>query len=107
MLSFEEYQRKALTTCNRQCDIQLMTALGLAGEVGEYVEKIKKERFHNREFDRNVLIEELGDILWYVAVAADYYGVDLSVVASMNTLKLKKRFPDGFQEGPGADRTGD
>jgi len=42
------------------------------------------------------MIDELGDILWGVAFAAEVLGVSLSTVAEANIAKLKKRYPDGF-----------
>jgi len=42
------------------------------------------------------VIEELGDILWYVAVYAHDIGVDLEEVAERNIEKVAKRYPNGF-----------
>ncbi len=39
---------------------------GLFGEVGEVADIIKKSRFHGRKLDHEHLLEELGDVLWYV-----------------------------------------
>lgn len=76
----------------------LNAALGLAGESGELVDSVKKAIFHGRDLDRSHAIKELGDVLWYVAQAADALGVDLEEVAIVNLVKLRLRYPvsEGF-----------
>jgi NTP pyrophosphatase (non-canonical NTP hydrolase) len=73
--------------------------LGLAGEVGEVVEPIKKHLFHGRSLDIGNLTKELGDVLYYVAILADELGITLEDVATTNTLKLRERYPNGFRTG--------
>jgi NTP pyrophosphatase (non-canonical NTP hydrolase) len=73
-----------------------MTALGLAGESGEYADLIKKHLFHSHALDREKARKELSDVLWYVAVAAHQLGFTLSSVAQANVDKLRARYPDGF-----------
>jgi NTP pyrophosphatase (non-canonical NTP hydrolase) len=46
----------------------------------------------------------LGDVLWYVAVAADKLGIALEAVANQNIEKLEKRYPDGFDEEKSRNR---
>jgi NTP pyrophosphatase (non-canonical NTP hydrolase) len=94
---FVDYQKLALLTVNESVDRLLMSALGLAGEVGEYVELIKKFKYHCRSLDNDKAIEELGDILWYLAIAAETLGTSLEVISDRNIEKLKKRYPDGFK----------
>lgn len=74
-------------------------AFGLAGESGEYVEKVKKLLFHGYDFDaeyRDKMLLELGDILWYLAYSAKALGTDLENVAERNIEKLRARYPHGF-----------
>lgn len=77
--------------------LPLCWALGLAGEAGEYVEIIKKEYYHRKRFNREAKLKELGDILWYLAIAADYEGFTLEEVARSNLEKLRTRYPNGFR----------
>lgn len=72
--------------------------LGIAGEAGEVADLIKKHLHHGHPLDREKLIKELGDVLWYVAAVAKDIGVDLSEVAEANVMKLRKRYPDGFSQ---------
>lgn len=104
MYRLDDYQVRASTFINKQVDVVAMTAMGLAGEVGEYVEIIKKDMFHGRPLNYPDIVSELGDILWYLAGACTAHGLDLSYVAQQNILKLSKRFPNGFETGAGKDR---
>lgn len=70
--------------------------LGVAGEAGEVADYIKKVRFHDKTLDRDILIKEMGDVLWYLAALADELDISLSYVATQNILKLQKRYPNGF-----------
>lgn len=99
-MTLNEYQEEALRTAqlDKQLPSESLTnvALGLAGEAGEFADAIKKSLFQGHELDVNHLSEELGDILWYIAVGAKALGVELEKTARGNVEKLKKRYPDGF-----------
>lgn len=71
-------------------------ALGVAGEAGEVADLIKKQVFHGHTPDPDSLIEELGDVLWYVTALAGTLGVPLEEVAHRNLAKLQRRYPAGF-----------
>ena len=71
-------------------------SLGLCGESGEFADVVKKWIFHGHDLPPNKLADELGDVLWYVAAAADALGYPLSVIAERNIAKLRARYPDGF-----------
>lgn len=74
----------------------LMACLGLAGEVGEFNDMIKKSIFHRTDFDEEHAKKELGDIMWYVAMMCTSFGWQLDEIMEMNIDKLKKRYPEGF-----------
>lgn len=71
-------------------------ALGLAGEAGEVADTVKKAVFHQHGIDRNKLIKELGDVLWYVAAICTKLDVTMSEVMEQNISKLMQRYPDGY-----------
>lgn len=81
-------------------------AMGLGGEAGEFLDEVKKILFHNREQDNTTLVKELGDVMWYCALAARALGHSLSSVAEQNIKKLRERYPDGFRAEPGAPIAG-
>lgn len=98
-MNFEVYQDAAFRTAADSGDTQrdlLITCLGLAGEVGEVVELVKKDIGHGRKVDLVHLQAELGDVLWYVADLATRYGLNLNTVAANNVAKLRARYPQGF-----------
>lgn len=95
-MEFNDFQAEARRTSNGEPSL-IICALGLCGESGEFAEHIKKVAGHGHDLDREKLIYELGDILWYVAMASDALGVTMAHVASMNQLKLRERYPNGFE----------
>ena len=76
----------------------VVSALGLAGEAGEFANLVKKMTAHGHPFDPESLKDELGDVLWYLAEAATAAGLNLEDIASYNIDKLIKRYPEGFSE---------
>lgn len=72
-------------------------AIGLAGEAGEVADHIKKGVFHDHGIDKEKLIKELGDVLWYVAALATKIDMPLADIMERNIAKLKQRYPDGFK----------
>lgn len=79
-------------------------ALGLVGEAGEISEKVKKWLRGDRELDREGLLKELGDPLWYIASLADDLGFSLQQVVDANKEKLTSRKERGVLKGSGDDR---
>ena len=78
---------------------RLLTAgVGINAEGGEFLEIIKKMVFQGKpwnEDNREHLIIELGDIMWYVAQATQSLGISMEEVLDTNIKKLSKRYPDG------------
>ncbi len=103
-MELNEYQTLAMRTeANDSYDpdvrmTQRLTnaLMGLNGEAGEAIDILKKCLFQGHELEIDELIEELGDVMWYLAEAADAVGITLEDVAQLNIDKLKKRYPHGF-----------
>ena len=72
--------------------------MGLCGEAGECADLVKKHLFQGHDLDPGHLGEELGDVAWYLALTAYVIGYDLNVILQQNVAKLRKRYPDGFDE---------
>lgn len=97
-MNFDEYQVGVLRTAGETGQrARLNAALGL-GEAGEVQNIVKKEVYHGHPEDRMAILDELGDILYYVAWLAHEYNIKLSLVAQWNQDKLKRRYPDGFDK---------
>ena len=109
-MNFNEYQSKARETAIYPSAGSNLwyPALGLAGEVGEVEEIIKKVyRDHSGKLsgtDQERLRKELGDVLWYLANICCEAGLDLAQVARENYLKLQDRVARGVLQGEGSDR---
>ena len=98
-MTINEYQTLAMTTLNKELSndqVLLNGVMGLCGESGEVIDIVKKHISQGHELKREKLIEELGDVAWYLAETAYALGVDLESVLQGNIDKLKKRYPDGF-----------
>ena len=110
MTKFEtlnEFQKLCLRTATIPMDektMHLTWSLALAGEVGELANRTKKVFLHGHPYDQEKVIEELGDILWYVAVYSQDIGIDLLEVAQKNISKLEKRYPEGFSSEASQNR---
>jgi NTP pyrophosphatase (non-canonical NTP hydrolase) len=101
-MTFDAYQRAALRTTNPALtpDERLLdAAAGLAEEAGEVLGLARKRVFQQRDAGAARFVEELGDVLWCVAVTADALGLSLTEVAEANLSKLETRHPDGFRLG--------
>lgn len=107
-MTLDEYQQKALRTAADKNNEFFHRVLGLVGEAGEIAEKVKKlVRDHDSDLsrlDKNDIVKELGDTLWYVATLADYLGYSLEQVAAMNISKLSDRDKRGVIKGAGDNR---
>ena len=93
-----EYQRLALRTSSHGSngDMVLNGVMGLNGEAGECIDIVKKHLFQGHPLDTDKLLDELGDVLWYVAITADGIGVQLEDIMLHNIDKLRRRYPEGF-----------
>mgnify|MGYP001170392727 CR=1 FL=1 len=78
---------------------RLTTAgVGLAAESGEFLEIVKKMVFQGKPWNddnREHLIIELGDVMWYVAQACMALDISFDEVIQGNIKKLEKRYPGG------------
>lgn len=87
-------------------------ALGIAGESGEYADKVKK-LWRNKNVqsggdlsleDRAELLKELGDICWYISASANRLGSSFEEVLEKNIQKLTDRRARGVIKSEGDNR---
>lgn len=101
------YIKKAVRTVNEDLtrkELILNGALGLCGESGEVADIIKKHAFQGHVLDLDKLKDELGDVFWYIALLCDVCGFTFEEIQEHNIDKLKKRYPEGFEEEKSANR---
>lgn len=109
-MDFKKYQEKSVETVVDlgERDNLLQFTMGLAGEVGEVTEKVKKaHRDKELQFDdddKKYLEKELGDVLWYVSQLATALDLSLNEIAEKNTEKLQSRKSRGVLQGSGDER---
>lgn len=113
-MKFDEYQEKAAKYDLFEASDDLTgvgfleKVLGLVGEAGETTDKIKKVLRDKKgvisDKDRDSIVKELGDTLWYVSGIARYLGVSMSEVASGNIEKLESRYQRNLLHGEGDER---
>lgn len=104
-----EYQKNVIRTMNQSLSYreQLINAMmGINGEAGEAMDILKKVLFqgHDLGINKAKIIEELGDVLWYLTLATITMGYTLSDVMDENIKKLTKRYPNGFNSSDSVRR---
>jgi len=109
-MQFNEFQSSIEVVYTHRPDELTYAILGIGGEAGEVIEVYKKamRRFSPEELRgdawskdyRDALLDELGDVLWYVARVANLLGASLEVVAQMNMKKLAYRRIHGKEGEP-------
>jgi len=98
-VTLEEYTQFVVRTCGATDDKDrfILAALGIAGEAGEVADLAKKLLSHGYQEGHAVKFrEELGDLLWYIALMCDILGFPLENVLAANVEKLRKRYPEGW-----------
>ena len=94
----EKYQIESTRTMKFDDDVVLHCCMGMAGETGEVIDLIKKSVFYKKELDKDKVLEELGDVMFYIVNLATSLNISMSDVLQHNIDKLKKRYPHGFSE---------
>ncbi len=113
-MTFDEYQKAAESTNltpgkGEVLSIAFMDkVLGLVGESGEFADKVKKilrdDKAKMSEEKRQVLVKELGDVLWYVATLCKHLDISMEELAKLNIEKLASRNERGKLSGSGDNR---
>jgi NTP pyrophosphatase (non-canonical NTP hydrolase) len=97
--TFEEYAEDARDTAiyagRDTVDGLIYAALGLAGEAGEIANQVKKIKRDDQgiltDDRKRKIVDEAGDVLWYLQAIADEVGLDLGRIGELNADKLRER----------------
>lgn len=105
-MDFNAYQNFASITRIYPENMKIVyPCLGLSGEVGEVCEKVKKIYRDNNgifsEQDKEQILREMGDVLWYLSALASDLGYNLNDIAFNNTQKILERKNTGKLSGNG------
>jgi len=86
----------------------ITAALGLSAEAGEFGDLVKKCLFQGKELNKEnkeLMVKELGDVMWYLAQGCMALGVTIDEVIWANIDKLEKRYPNGFEVARSENRS--
>ena len=110
-MTFDEYQKKALTTLLSTGDEFKDLAhfvSGLTAESGEVAGKLQKiirdKEGEVSEQDKVEIAKELGDVLWYLSVLTHHIGFSFDDLAKQNIEKIKYRQKNNLIKGSGDNR---
>ena len=70
----------------------LHMAVGIAGESGELLDAIKKHVVYNKPLDRENVVEELGDLEFYLEGLRQGLGLTRDEILAANITKLSARY---------------
>jgi NTP pyrophosphatase (non-canonical NTP hydrolase) len=76
----------------------LHAAMGICTETGELMDALKKHLIYGKDIDNINVVEEVGDLFWYVAILADAFEFTFEDSMEKNIAKLKARYPNRFTE---------
>lgn len=100
-MTVAEYQEHAMRTAkdmgSQKMDM-IHAAMGLSSDAGEFVDAVKKHAIYGKELDWNNYVEELGDCLWFIALACHVGHLDMSEVMARNISKLALRYPEKYTD---------
>jgi len=74
----------------------LHMAIGVAGESGELLDAVKRCAIYGKELDMENVVEELGDLMFYMQGIMQSLGITQETVIIRNKLKLVKRYESGY-----------
>lgn len=104
IFEFQENCRRLFVKPEDEGGKLLHAAVGIAGEAGELLDAIKKTWIYGKPLDRENLIEECGDALFYISALLDNCGSNLQEAMYENMVKLNKRYPSGYTDQAAQER---
>ena len=95
-MNLNEYQKHAFATARidwKDASKRHIPAFGVIGELGSLVSELKKSLRDGKAYTegRENLVEEFGDLLWYLSALSSHYSFKLkNLIAKTKPLKLEK-----------------
>ena len=81
------YQKTVTNSAKEKYDNESLLLLGLAEETGEVIGIFKKAGRDQKEIDRTHLVEELGDVLWYLVNIGVRHNINFKDIINFNKAK--------------------
>lgn len=89
---------------NGQSDRLLHAAIGMVTETGEFIDVLKKHLYYGRSLDLVNLREEIGDVLWYIAIAMSALDTTFEAEQQRVINKLRVRYPEAYSDEAAVNR---
>lgn len=100
-LGVSDYENLKITP--QQAEL-LHAAIGLAGEAGELLDAVRKHVFEGQPLVEDDVIEELGDLCFYLEAACQAIQMSRADIEELNMAKLFERYKDGYSDQQAQDR---
>lgn len=109
----DEYIEKALRTESKDYQFEGIygvtprmehAIMGIVTEGGELMDDVKKAKIYHEKIDKKHIIEEAGDVMWYLAILADSLGISFEEIWEANINKLKARYPKKYSDFEAVNR---
>ncbi len=97
-MNYSEFVAARFTKRHQDTEGLLHCAVGISGEAGELLDAVKKTWVYGKPLDSANLIEELGDIEWYMEALRSLLGVTREEVIASNVAKLEVRYPISYSD---------
>jgi len=91
-IRYDKFVGKLLKKLAGQKEDLIHAVLGVAGEAGEMVDAIKKHAIYGKELDVKNVIEELGDMRFYLQALQNLLNISEQSVLQANANKLAERY---------------
>lgn len=78
--------------------------LGISGEAGELLDAVKKSAIYRKPLDLENIVEELGDIEFFLQGLRDALGITKEATLEHNRAKLSKRYIDSYSDEQAQNR---
>lgn len=85
----------------------LHMAIGVSGEAGELLDAVKKATIYQKPIDRENVVEELGDLEFYMEGLRQGLGITREETLQHNIAKLSKRYSGGAYSNQAAQDRAD
>lgn len=96
--SYEEFVQRLFAKRNKGVDGYMHAAVGISGEAGELLDAVKKVWVYEKPIDIVNIVEELGDLEFYMQALRSLLGVTREEVIQANVEKLNRRYPGGYTD---------
>lgn len=95
---FTNHVNRLFIKPDEKMGLMVHASMGIAGEAGEVIDAVKKTWIYGKPLDRENILEECGDLLFYISALLTQTGYTLDDAMNANMDKLKKRYPEGYTD---------